>query len=54
MKKDSYKVPVQKGNINPDMKTIKTMLHKERLVERAQELKDLKDGQTLKMHVPKK
>ena len=53
MKKESS-VQVQKGEIKPDMKTMKTMTHNERLSERSQELRDQRDGMTLKLHKPKK
>jgi len=48
------KVPVQKGEINPAVKTMKTMTYKENLAERSSQLALLKDGQTLKYNEPKK
>lgn len=48
------KVEVQKGPINPDQKTYRSMTHSQRVIDRAQELKELKDGQTLKLHTPKR
>jgi hypothetical protein len=47
------KVYVQKGEINPAEKTLKTMSHKERQEERVSELSRLKEGQTLKFYKPK-
>lgn len=53
--KGSYsKVEVQKGKIDPAMPTMKTMTNPQRVQERKQEYKEIRDGQTLKLHTPKK
>jgi hypothetical protein len=46
------KVPVQKGEINSNPRTMKQMTHKERVAERAKELKDLRRCQTLDYYSP--
>lgn len=48
------KVEVQKGNINPDMKTMKTMSQDEKLAEKHEQVKSWKSAGTLKTHMPKK
>jgi hypothetical protein len=47
------KVPIQKGAINANQKTMKTMTHSEKVNERAGQLKTLKSGQSLTLHTPK-
>ncbi len=48
------KVQEQKGPIKADVKTSKMMTHSEKLTERADQLKGIRDGQTLKLHTPKR
>lgn len=48
------KVPIQKGKINCAEKTIKTMTHAQAQAEKQEQMRMLKDSQTLKLHVPKK
>lgn len=48
-----HKVPVQKGPINPNPMTMKQMTHSECISERSEQLRMLKDGQTLKYKEPK-
>lgn len=52
--RERCEVPVQKGEINPNPKTSKTMDHSEKLVERSAELDKLKWGQTMEYKVPRK
>ena len=47
-------VPVQKGKIDPAVKTMKTMTYHENVKEKGMQLRETKDGQTLKLHIPKK
>ena len=54
MKKSSYSVPIQKGPLEVAIPTAKTMTHDQRQVERQAEIRGVRDGQTLKLHVPKK
>ncbi len=49
-----HKVAVQKGSIDPNPMTMKQMTHRECLSERSEQLRMLKDGQTLKYREPKK
>ena len=49
----SKKVPVQKGSIVADQKTMKTMTRAEINREDAANAKLRIDGQTLKLHTPK-
>ena len=53
-KKDSFSVPVQKGSIDPNPKTMKTMTHTERLIERADEMNKTRWGQRMDLHTPRK
>lgn len=55
MKKgEKFSVPVQKGPIVENPKSMKTMTHTERLVERGEELQKTKWGQHTDLHIPKK
>jgi hypothetical protein len=47
------KVPVQKGKIDCEMPTLKTMTYPQRVRDREQEVMERRDGQTLKFHTPK-
>ena len=53
MVKSSSKVPIQKGPIKLNQPTLKTMSYPERVADRHQELRDLKDGQTMRLMTPK-
>lgn len=48
------KVPVQKGKIKCDMPTMKTMKRAQMNTEDAMNDRGRRDGQTLKLHTPKK
>jgi hypothetical protein len=48
------KVPVQKGAINSSPKTSKTTLYPSKVSERAGELRQVREGQTLGYKSPKK
>lgn len=54
MKKRESQVPVQKGRIEGNPQTMKQMTHPERLREREGEVKELRRGQHLDLHTPKK
>lgn len=53
-KRDSFAVPVQKGAIDPNPKTMKTMTHTERLNERAEEMTKTRWGQRMDLQTPRK
>jgi hypothetical protein len=48
------RVEVQKGSIDPNPMTSKFMKHSQKLVERHDELRLMRYGQTLDYHEPKK
>lgn len=50
----SREVPIQKGKVVVDMPTSKMMTYPEKVREREKEYKEIRDGQTLKLHTPKK
>jgi hypothetical protein len=52
MKKERS-VPVQKGSINPDQRTMKHSTREEKTMQDTASAKLLFDGQTLKFHSPK-
>lgn len=47
------KVEVQKGEIRPDKKTYRWATQSEKVASRVNQLRELRDGQTLKLHTPK-
>lgn len=52
--KKSNRVEVQKGGINPDIDTQKTITPEKRAMEDYEYQKLKRSGQTLKLHTPKK
>lgn len=54
MKKNEYKVPVQKGRIISNPPTMKQMPYVERVEERATQIKDIRRGQHTDLHTPRK
>lgn len=51
--REKFDVPVQKGSINPNPMTSKQMIHPEKIKEREMEIKKVRWGQTLDLHVPR-
>ena len=54
MSKQERKVPEQKGPIHAAEMTSKHMTFQEKVAEREQQMREMRDGQTLKYHEPKK
>lgn len=54
MKKDKQSVPVQKGKIESNQMTMRHMPYDQRVKEREKEYKDIRSGQDLTLHVPRK
>ena len=53
-KKESFKVPVQKGTIISNPPTMKQMTYPERVAERREEQRKTRWGQTTELHTPRK